>query len=525
MEHKSIEDSEYSTSIIQRGEVSRVIEGGIWVLISRIYLYAISILASSLAARIYGPEGYALLIQTVFILDFLGAISSLSLNAALLRQVAVMYGRGEYRRTLATFTAALIISVVSSLLAVLVFIFFSNDILSYLLRGRSLPYNILYAVLMVPVFASMSLMLEYLRGLQDFKYPTLISAVPVGRIAIIAAVLTGTHYLITIPFFAIAAFLLIAVFLLYRLKHYYRISPLNPVPSLDSIVSEITPLVSFAIPMYISSLVNFFSISINNIIVPSLAPLEVLSAVTIAVSISGMINNLLNVTYSTVLFPYFSKIYGSYGRRGIRYITFRVSKLSFIFYTAGLLLLSPFAKEIITLYAGEKYLIASPYLTYLFLASSVYVPIFSLWVQGENASGRPILPSINVVVGTAIYMFSLALLVPVYGIYGFIISHILSTSPFWVIYMLAGKKITPLEWVTLLKTLGILLPQTMFMFLLQAYNTYIAFLVLPLLVVLYLNLVFRLEVINSEEYETIKNILPGPLKNLLRIVDIAIIYK
>ncbi len=509
-----------NNNIFKVHEISSVIHGSLWIVFGRILYYAISFITTSLITHALEPSDYGIILQFSFLLDIGTTLSLLSVDTALVRQVAFYNGKGDFKKIQVALRSSLLTTIPFSLGVVVLYIFNAGNAASFFLNNGDLADLIILISAAIPFNAITYILLSFMSGFKDFKSVTLINTVSTlaNRSLLTYAVLFKLGYYSWVLTMVIAtlAYIATAIAVLIHKRNNYHLTYSTKM-AFNEVKREALDLLKFGITLFSMNIARVLAVWSDNIIFPAIATLSFLSIVGLAKSINGMINNLIYMI-SAVFLPYLSEVYASHRREGVSYTTLKITKISFFLYTPLFLFLAPLAQDFIAFYAGAKYLESAWILIPLLFISAVHIPSYSIWSKSEIAAKRPIMPTKEALTSQLSYIVSSIVLIPPLGILGFILSSIISILPFWLYFYRKSHRdrIMTIDFIAMFKSIIAGLISTSILYLSRLFGgIYVTLLALIPCLIIYLNLALFSNAISKEELTFIEKSSPKPLKEIL----------
>jgi len=526
---KSKSKANPASNIFKVHGISSLIYGSLWIVIGRILYYFISFITTSLITHALEPGDYGIILQFSFLLDIGTTLSLLSIDTALVRQVAFYKGKGDFSRIRAAFRASLLTTSSFSSLVLILYILYARSAASFFLNNGNLADLVILISTAIPFNAITYILLAFMSGFKDFKSVTLINTVVtlVNRTLLTYAVLSKLSYYTWALAIVVATLAYIAVavaVLLHKRSDYLVTNSVNI--AFGDVAREALNLVKFGLSLFSMNVARVLAVWSDNIIFPAITTLSFLSIVGLAKSVNGMINNLIYMI-SAVFLPYLSEVYASHEKEGVSYATLKITKISFFLYTPLFFFLVPLAQDFILFYAGARYIESAWILVPLLLLSAVHVPSYSTWTKSEIAAKRPIMPTKEALASQLSYIVSSVILIPPLGAVGFVLASLISVIPFWIYFYQKSSRdnIMKIDFTSMLKSITIGSITTLILYSSRLWGgLYAAILALIPCAIIYLNLAFLLGVISREEFTFIENSSPKPLKEILAIIQRVILF-
>ena len=516
---------EDENNVFKSHGVASLIHGSLWVILGRILYYFISFVTTSLITHALDPKDYGMILQFSFLLDIGTTLSLLSVDTALVRQVAFYKGEGCFSKIQAVFRASLLTSTVFSSIVVILYIFLAKDMAFFFLNNASLADLVILISAAVPFNAITQIFLAFMSGFQDFKSITIVNMIStlVNRTLLTYAVLLKLDYyswalaIVVATLFYIASSA--AIFFYNKSKYLQSFKP-NPI-TFEEVTKEAVSIIKFGLSLFSINIASILFVWSDNIIFPAITTLTFLSIVGLAKSINGMINNMVFMI-SDVFLPYLSEVYASHKKEGISYATLKITKISFFLYMPLFFFLIPLAYDFIVFYAGTNYVESAWILILLLALSALYIPSYSLWAKSELAAKRPILLTKEALLNRLSYIISAVILIPAFGTIGFVLSTFISMIPFWLYFYRKSSKdnVMKIDITSMIKSaiVGSTLTSILYFFRVLG-GLYITILALIPCAVIYLNLSFLLGMVTKEEFAYIKKFSPKFLRKIFTIVE------
>ncbi|MCD6562404.1 MAG: oligosaccharide flippase family protein, partial [Thermoproteales archaeon] len=517
--------------IFKTHTINSLISGSLWVILGRILYYSITFITTSLITHSLIPKDYGILLQFSFLLDIGTTLSLISIDTALVRQIAFYKSKKDYLKIKTSIIATLLLSSIFTSLVMFSFIVFSQNISSFLLNDPSLSNLIKILSLAVPLNAITYVFLGYMSGFQDFGSVTLINTVfiLINRTLLTFFILQHLdyYYWTVVIVFSTFAYIVTSIgVLIYKRKIY--IDPIKKIEiSSGKLKSEVTSLTKFGLSLFSMNIARILSIWSDNMIFPVITTLSFLSIVGLAKSVIGMINNTIYMI-STVFLPYLSEVYASHDKEGISYTTFKITKISFFIYIPIFILFIPIALDFITFYAGIQYIESSLVLIPLLIISAVHIPSYSTWIRSEIAIKRPILPTKEALTSRLLYIVSSVFLIPELGYTGFILASVFAIIPFWTYFYRksSADNTMKIDFKSMGKSLAISIPIALLIYLLKySLGFYIALISYIPLIIIYINMAFLSKIITLEELSFIRKSSPRIIRKIFDLLQKIIFIK
>jgi len=359
------------------------VRGGLYVLIGNVLSTGLLGLTSIVMARILGPEDYGLYSLALIPASLISSLIALGINSAIINFVAKRSKRGEEGEVRKVVTYGGIYSLVSGLFSALLLLLASDFFASYLIRRESL--SSLVAITSLALFGQnlLNFSISALYGLNDMRTASAVRVLQ--AITKLTAVLT----LLLLGFKTYGAILghslsyllagLVSVLIIRKL-----LGGINGVRALllegPKVLKE---MLSYGIPLYLSSLLLSLNFQVNNIILAAFTTNVEIGNYSVASKLISLIT-LISSPISITLFPTFSRFDLEKERNELS----RVLKWS-VKYTALLLVpssayLTLLSSQLISLVYGKVYKLAPLYLSlltinYLYagLGSLTFGPFFN----------------------------------------------------------------------------------------------------------------------------------------------------
>ena len=153
-----------------------LIYGSLWIIIGRILYYLISFITTSLITHALELRDCDIILQFSFLLDMGTTPSLLSINTAIVRQVAFYKGKGDFSKIQAVFRATLLIVFLISSAVLVLYMYYSGDVASFFLNDLNLTDLVILISAAIPFNAITYVLLAFMSGFQDFKSLILINA-------------------------------------------------------------------------------------------------------------------------------------------------------------------------------------------------------------------------------------------------------------------------------------------------------------------------------------------------------------
>jgi O-antigen/teichoic acid export membrane protein len=277
-------------------------------------------------------------------------------------------------------------------------------------------------------------------------------------------------------------------------------------------------LFRYSLPLYVVTIVGYFSTTIDRIVILSLSTLAALGIYSVAVAAVNVIG-IVSSSIGSSLFPKFSHMYGRYGADSLKESSFRSSKYVFIIYTPLAIGLAATAYPIIELFFGVSY--ASGWLSLSIV--SIAVALTSAGIIINNlllCLGRTRIILEANVIGVLVGAVLSALLVPYLGSVGaaFGRASLVSASFAYSAYKLKRNYGLPIDIETLQKCLlctlimlAVIVPIELLLS--DKYMTPFYIIIGGIVYILTLRL---LKMINEQDMQLLEEILPERLRNVVR---------
>ncbi len=419
-------------------ELRLLLKNTTYLIFSRIVQFFCGIIGSKLIAVFLGTIGAGILAQLQSISSQMASLSLMSINNGLVKQIAEQKSSDNFERKLTELLKSYIAIIIPVTLISLTLLFiFSKEITVYIF-GEEKYYNyFLIGLVSLPILIINSISFAVLKGHKQIKY--------IARSEIIVSLINFTLFIPLIYFWGIkGAVISVPVSLVNYLifNHYYaktKILALYKI-SIKKIYSSgikrdaIKELLTFAGVGIISGTVFMVSeISCRSIVVNKLG-IDQLGIYKPVISWAALFIGFIMPSLTTYLYPRFSEARSNKEISGVLNDVLRLISFSMI---PLLFLAIPIKYQIIPFFYSNEFISAGDYLPWHFLGTLIYLWMFSIRAV-LTPSGRIKLHGSLIVINSLLDLSIVYLLVPVYGLYGYMLKFIVSPilfTPFLLIYL------------------------------------------------------------------------------------------
>lgn len=392
------------SQIKKRQVVSKILKNLQWLIFDRFLRYGVGLFISILVARYLGPEKYGLLSYGLAFASIFGPIATLSADSLIVRNIS-WFPERESEILGTFFLLRLLSSLFSVLMCVLSAFFFANE------RG----------VVLLIIFISSSMFIFQSFYVVDLLYQAKLMNKP-------SVIIQDTGFLISsvmkiyflyikadVMAFAFANLMEVVFSAILFFISFNIISKKSFKFSSDIVYNSIKDIV-FLILLGISSVLQS---RFDQILIKKLLDLQELGFYSVALRVIELVTIIPTLIFQVSLPP----ISSAKNQNESVYIERlkQVYRFMFIFSLVFTICIIPFSKEIIFFLYGQKYSRAAEFLP--FLTSRIIIASFGL-ARGIyiNAEGLFSFSLFTYIFGAVVNILLNFLLIPVFGVYGAIIS-------------------------------------------------------------------------------------------------------
>lgn len=349
---------------------------------------AILAIGSILIARFLGAGNYGLYTLAFVIPSLLTLLTSLGIEASLVKSTSEYLSKGRYPEIRESFEASLIFKLLIGITAAFI-VYSYSDFLATRLLNRPYITDILKLSSPLILFQALftlgiNLFVGLGRASLAGKLTLLQAIVKVSTAILLILVGLGVWGAVLGHVFGYIIASLIGLVLGSLLTgHHLSSTPKNSrLPNLKIL----KPLILYGLPLYASTIFLVIVMQYNNIILANFVSNIEIGGYTAAINLSTAIT-LIITPITVVLFPTFSRIEAADKEELPRVIELAL-KYTFLLVTPTALFVSAFSPELVDIVYGGGFQHAWPYLSLYGALYSIY-PLFTVWTTYFNGAGLP----------------------------------------------------------------------------------------------------------------------------------------
>lgn len=417
-------------------EFRRLVKNTSYLVGTRAVKFIAGIFRSKLNAIYLGTEGVGIVSQFLMIINTSSSITILGMNEAVSKQIAENSDSDEFKELIASSIKTYLIIVSSFILLSSSILFILSEEITRYVFGNDKYINIFYLVIIsLPILIINGIFFSVLKGFKAIK------KIANARIYIIIS-----NLILFIPLVIIfklkgaivylpISFIVTLIWNFYfAYKYYLKPNELNfksiyKAPIKSHFRDE---MLSFAGYSIISGVMALLSTFIGRSIVVSNLGVEKIGIYSPIIRWASLFTGFLLPSFYTYLFPRFSEVRSNHEAMGIINDALRLATLGLL---PLLLLAIPFRFIFIKLFYSSEFIEAANYLPYHFIGV-----VFNVWfvVFGQSMTPRGFIKQ-NTIFYVIFYIINILfafLLVPIFGLYGWMLKFIISYLFMFTLYYL-----------------------------------------------------------------------------------------
>lgn len=305
----------------------------------------------AIAARLLpSVSDFGVLAAVTMVAGLFPIFASLALPTAVTKFVAEHIGKGDQDSAAGVFKKALKFGFVTGLAASSICYGLSSFLSTFLFGADS--YAFLFKLLSVNVFLGFfsPFLLSTLQGLQRFR-----------EYAVIGIAQSALRNSLAVAFLLLGygiAGILLGWLIGDLIAMLLALHATLPFLSKHSANHPLKPLLRYSLPLYGTSLLNYFSNSIDRYLILLLAGTFALGIYSPSIAAAGTVG-IVTGSISGALFPVLSEIYGKFDEKAVSEASLRASRYMFLTFTPLAIGLAASAHPVISLFVGDRYLPAA----------------------------------------------------------------------------------------------------------------------------------------------------------------------
>ncbi len=421
-------------------ELKKLIKNTSYLAGTRVIQFLAGIFRSKINAVLLGTTGIGIVNQLTFLTAKMSQFTMLSMSEAVVKQIAESKDDKKIKDLVCASLKSYIVLVLSFMtLSIVIFAIFSNQLTVYVLGDtKYLPYFYI-GLFSFPILVLNSIPFAILKGFKDVK------SISIARIGIIIS-----NLLIFVPLVLLyrlkGAVIFIPLSYIITLLFNYFITRKNHLLRLNIKLRSIINVQikkSFAKELLLFSgvglLVGSYAIVSEFIcrsIVVSQLGVDSIGLYSPIITWAGLFIGFIIPSFSTYLYPRFAETKSNAEITGILNDAIRLSTFALL----PLLFLGiPYRDFFIRLFYSKEFLGAGIYLPYHFIGVIFYV-WFYVFTQSMTPTGRikqhALFYTLFMTLDIGVTYFT----VPIWGLYGWMLKHIISPIVFFIVYSIYANK-------------------------------------------------------------------------------------
>jgi O-antigen/teichoic acid export membrane protein len=412
-----------------------------YLVVTKVIKFIVGIISTKMIAIFLGTLGAGIFAQLSQMTASISQFTLLSMNDGLVKQIAES-DRND--RGFNQVLAILIKSYVAIISIVLVFalalsFYFSKE-LTILFFGNIKYYNYcIIGLASFPILIINSISYAILKGFKQIKY--------IARSELIVIIINILFFIPLIYIWGLIGAVIYVTFSLLTIlivNHYYAqniiLNNLNI--SIKKIYQSkisrksIKELFVFAGIGLTAGVALIFSDTLTRSIVVTQLGINQIGVYSPVITWAGLFNGFILPSIGTYLYPRFSEAKSNYEIIGLLNDAIRFVTLMMIPF---LLLSIPIRFQIIPLFYSKQFITAGDYLPWHFLGTLFYLWMF-IFSQALTPTGRIKIQGTLVIIICVVDLATVYFLVPIIGLYGWMLKFIISPTLFFIIYFVYFKK-------------------------------------------------------------------------------------
>ncbi len=424
-----------------------VLKGSSLVLIGTLIAGVLSLVYTIIIARYWTKTDLGIFTLAASFLGIFSTIGSLGIARAVTRNIAYYKGKKDYK-TLPNIiiSSIVIIFVVSSILAIIMFIF-SGYIAENILQEPALKLPLMIFSVAIPINNIITILTSVFKGFNNIKPRVFFEQIFFNFlffIFIILLVFFNARFIYVFYFYLAAVFITSLILVIYTYK---KTPKLDNLFNLKLRMSQAKPLLLFSLPILGIALLNTSTNWANIWMLGLFKSAADVGVYKVANVVTGFIGFPIGILLALYL-PVISNLYAKNKIDEIKRIYTIITKWICFFTFPMFIFLFIFTEPFISWIYGNEYIIASDTLRILSFA------IISTNFAGPNAPtlislGKPRLVMYSLIISSLINIILNILLIPNYGIEGAAISMAVSLICFNLIkcgVLYISKNIHPISY-------------------------------------------------------------------------------
>ena len=421
-------------------ELKKLIKNTSYLAGTRVAQFFAGVARSKINAVLLGTTGIGIVNQLTFLSHKMGQFTMLSMSEAVVKQIAESRDDEKIKELVSASLKSYIVLVLSfMILSIIIFAYFSQELTVYVLGDTKYLAYFYIGLFSFPILILNSIPFAILKGFKDVK------SISIARIGIIISNLIVFVPLVLlyrlkgaviyIPFSYIIT--LLFNYLLTRKYHLRRLNiELKTIINAQIKKSFVKELVLFSgFGLLIGSYAIVSEFMCRSIVVSQLG-VDSIGLYSPIITWAGLFIGFIIPSFSTYLYPRFAETKSNKEISGILNDAIRLSTFTLM----PLLFLGiPYRDFFIELFYSKEFLGAAKYLPYHFFGMIFYVWWY-IFSQSMTPTGRIKQHALFYTLFMTLDIGVTYIAVPVWGLYGWMLKHIISPVVFFIVYSVYANK-------------------------------------------------------------------------------------
>jgi len=327
---------------------SEIIEGGAFILLSKVIVVLFSFFTSLVIANYYGAEIIGLVAIINSVMMFFSMFGVMGINGAALRLISEYSANENTSKLFPLLKQSVKIVIIASVISGLVLFLASSFIASEIFSKDQLDgYLVLAAIFILPA-SILALNSDIFIGLKLIRISAISNLLLPVAYFLFVLILTSVAYNKSNPVYALWTAILVSSIILTFIswKKFTKISNKK-----KSIVTK-SHILSFAKPMFITSLMHYLIANTDIWILGAYESMDQVGIYSVAVKLT-LFTNFVLIAVNTFLAPKLSELFHSHQITRLKKIAQKTSKLIFFLSLPLLMILVAFGTVILNLFGSE----------------------------------------------------------------------------------------------------------------------------------------------------------------------------
>lgn len=422
-------------------EFKLLIKNTSFMMVSKIAQFVAGLITTKLTALFLGITGVGIINQLNFLTQKISEFTTLSMAEAVVKQIAENKNEKNAKEIISSaFKSYIILVTLFSVISIIILLLFSKALSNYVFGNEDLLSYFFIAVFTFPLLIIGSIPFAILKGYRDIK---LISQIRIGIIIInlIFAVpliyfyrLEGAVVYVPISYLVDMIFHFTIAQKLYFKKLGISIKSISKASFRSDFVKELFHFSGFGITVGTYGIFSEFTC--RSIVVSHLG-INQIGLYSPIIMWASVITGFLLPALSTYLYPRFCELKEKSEIVGLLNDALRLGSIVIL----PLILIGiPFREIIISLFYSKEFISAAKFLPYHFLGLIFYV-WFYVFAQAMTPTGRIKQHGFFQILYFSLDMLVTYYFVNKYGLYGWMLKHLISPLVFFIVYAIYSYKI------------------------------------------------------------------------------------